>query len=217
MSEIKDRIISRTYKNSNGRYKDRIRRRINQYISNSNINTPLILTLPGTDWIWEKSILQSIPSAVFIGVEQDSVISEQVVINSLDISRNVEAVYNEPLVNVLKKSVANNYSHIIMDYCGTINSVYDEIEYTLENDLVTVDGTIHITLSKMNINPSTLISNISDKLSPYALGFNGSKSSVSTKLLISYLIIKHMRYRLLNVFEYHDTSSMIVFSIRRDI
>jgi len=213
---IENRVISRKYTNSKGIGKERVRNRVNNLILRSKVDNPLILTLPGEYWIWEKSLLSVLPSAKFVGVERDSRIVKNTVLNSVDIITSISAIYNEPLSNILHSSLENSFSHIIMDYCCTINTVIDEISYTIDNNLVMRDGIISITLSKMNIQPNTIINDVASRLPADILGFVGSESSVATKLLISDIIINNPEYILIDVLEYRDTSAMIVFIIKRN-
>lgn len=212
---IENRTLSRTYKNTNGKGKQRIREIVNNYITKSNIDCPLILTLPGEYWIWERELLKTLPSARFIGVEQDGDVSHRATLNSTDIISNVDAVYNETLSRVLQSSLPNSLSHIIMDYCCTINSVVDEIEYTLSNDIVVKNGVIAITLSKTNIARNTLMKSVANSIPRNILQIEGSNSTVATKLIMSHIIINSLNYKLIDVIEYYDTSAMIVFVIKR--
>ena len=215
MNRIEDRVISRKYKNSTGENKNKVRRRVNNYILESDIEYPLILSLPGEHWTWERELLNLIPSARFIGVEQDSNISYKATLNSVNIISSIVAVYNETLSKVLNSSPTNSLSHIIMDYCCTINSVVDEINYTLANDIVVKNGIIAITLSKINIQPNTLIRSVSNSIPRNVLQFEGSNSTVATKLIMSHIIINNLNYKLIDVIEYYDTSAMIVFVVKR--
>jgi hypothetical protein len=136
-------------------------------------------------------------------------------LNSIDIISNVVAVYNETLSRVLQSFSSNSLSHIIMDYCCTINSVVDEIEYTLANDIVVKNGIIAITLSKTNIARNTLMKFVSNSIPRNVIQIEGSNSTVATKLIMSHIIINNLNYKLIDVIEYYDTSAMIVFIVKR--
>jgi len=212
---IENRTLNRTYKNTKGKSKQRVRGIVNNYILESNIENPLILSLPGEYWVWERELLKIVPSARFIGVEQDGDISYKATLNSIDIISNVVAVYNETLSRVLQSFSSNSLSHIIMDYCCTINSVVDEIEYTLANDIVVKNGIIAITLSKTNIARNTLMKFVSNSIPRNVIQIEGSNSTVATKLIMSHIIINNLNYKLIDVIEYYDTSAMIVFIVKR--
>jgi len=212
---IENRTLNRTYKNTKGKSKQRVRGTVNNYILESNIENPLILSLPGEYWVWERELLKIVPSARFIGVEQDGDISYKATLNSIDIISNVVAVYNETLSRVLQSFSSNSLSHIIMDYCCTINSVVDEIEYTLANDIVVKNGIIAITLSKTNIARNTLMKFVSNSIPRNVIQIEGSNSTVATKLIMSHIIINNLNYKLIDVIEYYDTSAMIVFIVKR--
>ena len=212
---IENRTLNRTYKNTKGKSKQRVRGIVNNYILESNIENPLILSLPGEYWVWERELLKIVSSARFIGVEQDGDISYKATLNSIDIISNVVAVYNETLSRVLQSFSSNSLSHIIMDYCCTINSVVDEIEYTLANDIVVKNGIIAITLSKTNIARNTLMKFVSNSIPRNVIQIEGSNSTVATKLIMSHIIINNLNYKLIDVIEYYDTSAMIVFIVKR--
>lgn len=55
--------------------------------------------------------------------------------------------YNGKLGDVLERSKANDFAHIVMDYCGQLATFADDIITAVQNNLVVVGGSIYITLN----------------------------------------------------------------------
>jgi hypothetical protein len=52
------------------------------------------------------------------------------------------------LSDAIYASTNDNYSHIILDYCGCLTTFKEEIEYIVKNNIVKVGGTIITTVLK---------------------------------------------------------------------
>jgi len=64
-----------------------------------------------------------------------------------DLDKRVTMIYYNLNEFISKRNKVGSFAHILADYCGTLSSNYETIEYTLKNNLLKKKGIIWITLS----------------------------------------------------------------------
>jgi hypothetical protein len=212
-----------TFKNHNGEGKNSIREFVSDCISKSVGRNPKILTLPCDQWIWEKLLLSKRPDCKFVGVEYDSNVFIQMVktyTKSRELKKSVLSLHNSDMSEVINHSQTDEYSHMILDYCGIINSFKSEINDVLVRDLVKVNGYISITLSltdRRNQDSDREISNILNSIPLNMFGdLDMTPNEICTRLSILNMVMNtNGRYKIDEVIPYNDSSKMIIFLIRR--
>ena len=210
------------FKNHEGVGKQKGREIVSELIGSTSGTHPLILTLPASEWIWEKMILKHKERSEFVGVEKDRKVFNEMVRNSMkdkQLKKSVVGMLNTTMSEVIRKSIPNEYSHSILDYCGTINSFEEEINDLLTRDIVKVNGIISITLSKIGFHIFETGTVTERFLNSVPKEY--TKSELSDFTFVTLEIIKNMiynlkgRYKLDEFYEYCDTSGMMLFIIRR--
>lgn len=135
-----------TYTNANGSQKQIGRVKINRRIIESNVRG-LILSLPHIACTIEKMILSNSNSFSFIGVERDEK-------TFIDMKKTIKEnklpilPYKGNIADKIYGVERDTYGHLILDYCGFLATARQEIIYAMQNKIVGLGGTIHITLMK---------------------------------------------------------------------
>lgn len=212
-----------SFKNHNGEGKNSVREFVSEYISKSVGRNPKILTLPCDQWIWEKLLLSKRPDCKFVGVEYDTKVFQQMVktyTKSSELKKSVLSLHNSDMCEVINHSHTDEYSHMILDYCGIINTFKSEINDVLVRDLVKVNGYISITLSltdRRNNDSDREISNIMNTIPLNMFGdLEMTPNEFCTRLSITNMVMNtNGRYKIDEIINYNDTSKMMIFLIRR--
>lgn len=219
---VKNVERKRVFKNHEGIGKQECRKMVSDLIGSIPCRCPKILTLPCDKWIWEKEILKRKSESKFVGVEYDNDVFNKMVktyMESPELQKSVIGLHNSPMSDVIRKSVTDEYNHMILDYCGIINSFRDEIEEVLVRDLVKVGGIISITLSKSSRHNNDVdkeIRNIVDMLPQGYFNDESVDCVLSTKISIMNMVYNQKgKYKIDELFHYNDTSGMMLFIIRR--
>jgi|SRR5579859_1435611 len=115
------------------------------------INTYLtgqILSLPHLEYIMERQLLKENSDFEFTCCEFNDNIYWKMVQYVAEKKLPFFDNRKTSLGKIIFKSIANEYAHIIADYCGTFNSFAPELEHVLKNNIIQVGGTLSITLIK---------------------------------------------------------------------
>lgn len=124
-----------------------IQEKLLSYIAESNISQGIVLTLSWVKCIVESKINAKFPNLQFLSCEVDKPTFEQ--LENEIASRNFKFML-EPLRckigRIVELSARDTYSHLLLDYCGHLNSFRPEIEYALRNKIVQKNGIIWITV-----------------------------------------------------------------------
>lgn len=205
-----------TYDNHGGSFKQEARDKMVDAISRVDSPMGTVLTLPSFTCALELQLLNRIGRGInFIGCERDFDTFHKMV-NKIAEERRLKNTivprFGE-IGDTIYNSKENQFAHLILDYCGTINTFHKEIEYAIQNDLVQVGGTISITVSKNGLGNNTGI--VGDLLRQFPEGtFSGEKE---TEMGIKLFLNKVMKanYRVETFFNYCDTSAMVLVIVRR--
>jgi hypothetical protein len=114
-----------------------------------------------------------LPKRRFLSLSADNCLTEGMLYNQVSkrskfvLCENHPETYRQLLLNIVKnktivpyavlscsigeeirRSRENDYTDLVLDYCGQIGTNHEDIEYAIKNNIVCVGGTISVTLSK---------------------------------------------------------------------
>jgi len=211
--------VSSKFKNGDGEQKQIARELMVDAIKNSNTKKGEILSLPFEDCIIEQMILneKNCKRYKFLGVEYD----KQTYYNMLKTISEKQLpinAYHGALADKIYEAKEGQYSHIIADYCGQLNTFHEEIEYAIKNNIVEVGGTISITLNKRISDGcfgiyekiERLLPKMTDRLTIE------DKYARTERIIYNFMLkVCGMNYTILTPFAYHDTTSMYLIIVKR--
>jgi hypothetical protein len=153
-----------TYTNSNGINKELARLKMVSGVLNSGLNGK-ILSLPYSTWVIEQKITDKTNAYNFLGVE-----CHKQTYN--DMKKTIKGtnlpfeVFHGKAEQKIYGVESNTYAHMILDYCGTLPTVMNEIEYALDKKVLQVGGKMYVTLSKAirSINSNEKLLNIANSI-----------------------------------------------------
>jgi hypothetical protein len=141
-------------------------------------------TIKFTAYEWELDIFHNLCKTVF-----EDKLPMSVIWGSIS-----EAIY---------KADENEYSNLILDYCGILDSFKDEIIHAINNNIVELNGTISITLSKFGINNSKgVIGEIFKSMPKEMFGTTLTQTELGIRLFFSKIL--NSNYTIETIFEYAD-------------
>jgi hypothetical protein len=210
-----------TFSNYYGSGKEKARQLIAESIMLTKRQSSNILTLPADKWAMEKNILKQKPGYKFTAVERDKETFQQMLKNLSTNDKLLDSVIgieNKTVAEQVVNDGEDTYSSMILDYCGTIDSFYDEINDVMKRNLVKKGGYITLTLSENDrfLNHShhtTSYSNTYIKNCYVNEKITGAKV---TNDLINFLVHNNNGYKIVTKFNYRDkTVNMLLFIIKR--
>jgi hypothetical protein len=211
-----------TYTNYYGKGKDKARQLIADSIKATKRQGSNILTLPADKWIMEKNILKQKQGYKFTAVERDKETYKEMVKNLISDDRLFDSVIstaNKTIGEHIVNDGENTYSSAILDYCGFIDSFYDEINNVLERNLVKKGGYITITLAENDrlLNHSHHTNSHSNTYIKNCYADEEISGAKVTNDLVNFLVHSHNGYKVVNKFPYKDKRvKMLLFIIKRN-
>jgi hypothetical protein len=212
-----------TFKNYYGSGKEKARALIAEAITDTKRQSSNILTLPAADWIMEKNIIKKKSGYKFTAVERDKDTFKQMIknlSNNEELLDSVIATANKSIGEVVINDKEDTYSSTILDYCGYIDSFYDEIDDIMKRNLVKKSGYIAITLSEndRSINhPLRLTSHSNVYIQKCCVEGEEVSGAKVTNALVNNLVYNNVGYKIVKKFSYRDTTAnMLLFIIRRN-
>ena len=197
-----NRLSKNNYSNSDGVFKQQARNIMKSAIKVEGT----ILSLPFETCELEKQILDEKPSGFnFIGCEMDlGTFSNMVntILKNKSLEKSIKPYYG--LVgDLIFKAKEDDYSNLILDYCGILDTFAKEIQYTIENNIVKVGGAICVTLSKMGIsNDKTIIGEIIRKFPKAMFQTSMGETELATKIFFTNILGDN--YTIETFFNYQD-------------
>jgi hypothetical protein len=179
-----------------------------------------ILTLPFEEAIIEKMILKIHKKMDFLAYE-----CEREVFWNLYKTIGTQKLPMTAIFGKIGKAIfsaeENQYSNLILDYCGVLDTFAKEIEYAIKNNIVQKNGIIAVTLSKIGLqNENGIIGEIFRK-TPYEF-YNTTLSQTELGVKLFFNNIMSKEYEMETVFNYSDKKdngnngmAMILVIIRR--
>jgi hypothetical protein len=205
-----------TYVNHEGVYKNEAREKMVNAITSIDSPIGVIPTLPSFTCKLESLILEKIGRGIsFIGCERDFDTFHKMVntiAESTILKRTIVPKFGE-IGDVIFNAKKDNFAHLILDYCGTINSFHKEIEYAIQNDLVKVNGTLSITLSKNGIGNNIGI--VGKLLRQFPDGCFGDEKETEIGVKLFFNKVMKPNYKVETFFNYFDSSPMMLIIVRR--
>lgn len=214
-------MAKNTFKNYYATGKDKARGLITNAILSTKLRGSNILTLPADAWIQEKLILTQKEGYKFTAVERDKATFQNMFHNAGNDSMllcSILACENKSIGEVTTTATEDTYSSAILDYCGFIDSFYDEINDMLSRNLVRKGGKITITLAE---NHRTFNNSVhkSEYTNKFINECTTSNEVVNAKMvnnfLINNLIFNNKGYKLIEKLCYKDGAKMMLFIIER--
>lgn len=205
-----------TYTNHGGFYKQQARDLMENAIRQIGSPMGLVPTLPSYTGKLELQILNSIGRGLeFIGCERDFDTFHKLVNTIAEnpkLRKYLKPYFGE-IGNIIFNAKKDDFAHLILDYCGTINTFHKEIEYAIQNDLVKLNGTISITLSKNGFKNNFGI--VGELLRQFPEGCFGEDKE--TEMGVKLFLNKVMKpnYKVETFFNYYDSSPMMLIIVKR--
>ena len=215
------KMAKTTYKNYHGTGKSKARQLISDSIMLTKRQSSNILTLPAEKWQMEKNILKQKPGYKFTAVERDKGTYQEMMknyINNPMLLDSVIATANKSIGEVIVNDGEDTYSSAILDYCGFIDSFYEEIDDVMKRNLVKKGGYIAITLSENDrvIGHPNHVNSHTNKYIRNCYANDEVTGAQVTNDLINILVHTNSGYEIVQRFPYKDTKvKMQLFIIKR--
>ena len=201
-----------TYDNQGGFYKGEARVKMVRSILDSGI-LGTILTLPHIACKIEQMILGVIKDGVdFLGVEYNKDTFNKLRTYSRKNNLPIKTYYGK-LSDKIYGFNRESYAHMIMDYCCSLNTIEKELIYAIDNKLVPVGGTMHITFSKRaNTLRGTTIKSLTNTIQ----NTNGDNRCETDKGVEAFFNkVCGWDFELSEMFSYCDKQAMFYVRIKR--
>jgi len=214
-TKTRNKVKSGEFTNQKGEKKNVARNKMVNAIANSNIKTGKLLTMPNEDWTIE-SLIDRYVSKVFKyeACENDKKVFPIMLSKVDDFGRSSECHYGDIGKQILPMG-EDTYSHMILDYCGNLETFKREIVHACMHNLVVDGGTIAITVCKAR-NSSPMVG----KLNRYVTKMTGNLPTDESKTAI-YIrtffeqVASISDFEVIESLEYFDTSAMMLTILRR--
>jgi len=204
------------FSNKCGDEKEKTRIKIKTAIENSGVgfDNPIV-SLPFEDLKMELKLLSEVSKKFkFIGCERDKQTYKNMLSNIVKNDLTINTYFGN-IGDLLITRKTNSISHLILDYCGQFGMHYKDIQYTMENDLVEVNGIIALTFNNRISIGTEYIYNLMEKLNPRTDVDDDKRVIHSIKTFINR--IGGLKYAIEEVFKYKDKekASMVLVIIKR--
>lgn len=215
------KMAKNTFSNYYGSGKDKARDLIAESIMLTKRQSSNILTLPADAWIMEKNILKKKNGYKFTAVERDKETYQKMIKNLVSDAILLDSVIgmeNKSIGEVIVNDGEDTYSSAILDYCGFIDSFYQEINDVLKRNLIKKGGYITLTLAENDrvINNSYHTTNHSNTYISNCCVDEEMNGAKVTNDLVNILVYNNAGYKIVNKFNYRDKKiNMILFIIKR--
>ena len=215
------KMAKNTYKNYHGTGKEKARQLICDSIKATKRQSSNVLTLPADKWKMEKNIIKQKPGYKFTAVEREKETYKQMINNMTaneTLFDSVIATANKTIGEVIVNDSEDTYSSAILDYCGFIDTFYDEIDDMMKRNLVKKGGFIAITLSENDrvIGNSRHANSHTNQYIRNCYAHDDVNGAQVTNDLINFMVHSNTGYEIVQRFPYKDTTSkMQLFIIKR--
>jgi len=211
-----------TYTNYYGTGKEKARGLIAEAIMETKRQSSNILTLPADTWIMEKNIIKKKPGYKFTAVERDNDTFMEMIKNlglNKELLASVVSLHNKTISEVVVNDKEDTYSSAILDYCGFIDTFYDEIDDVMKRNLVKKGGYIALTFAENDrlLNHSRHTTSHSNTYIQNCFLNEGEITGEKvTTGLVNILAYNNSGYKVVNKFAYRDKRvNMLLFIIKR--
>jgi hypothetical protein len=189
-----------------------------QFIFNAILQSGLhfgnVISLPCKEWFIEKSILSDISNEFrIIAAEIDKSIYK---LSGLTLFKNSTLFNSCSLVNcevseLIYKGSENEFTHLILDYCGGFSRFAKEISFAMTNKILQVGGTMSMTFS------ARAFGNYGQSiLNRYGITKCTNKNKTAFQLFLNSInTLSSAEYELETIFTYKDSEPMLLFIVKR--
>jgi len=172
-----------------------------------------ILTLPYKYCNIERKLIDNVSKKFsFVGCETEPDVYFEMLKTVAENKIDMECS-PRPIGDKIEVAHENEYSHLLLDYCGQLNSFKNDIEMAMRNNIVAVNGTISITLNKRK----TVVGGIEDEMNELNPLGNVEGKTVENAILTFIRIVGGFNYSIETVMPYKDKGkgSMILVVAKR--
>lgn len=213
--KVESLIATNTYTNADGIEKENCRNKMATMIDESGVDGT-ILTMPHIACRIEKKILALNGNFDFIGVEKN--VETHKAMSRTIRQENLPIVpYKGNMSDKIYGAMRESYAHLILDYCGFLSTHNLEIQYAMQNKLVPIGGTIHITFAK-NLRASGGVHDIVKDLTKTKVTNGNTDLRCESEVAIRSFFDKvcGFDYELVEIHYYSDTKTkMCLVQIKR--
>lgn len=191
------------------------RQKISNAIIKSNVSGLMLSLTSNKNVDTEKAILNELPDMQIVAVENR--------INIVSDMRKMFKEHNLPIKvfigNINQKLYGadkDTYAHLNLDYCSNILTIAKELKYVLENNIVKQNGIIAVTIYKIIRHSKQTEKGIFDKMGVSTSNFKGDyRNELDKSVERFFYALCGFNYSV-ELFEYRDTSSMVLALIKRE-
>lgn len=209
----KPKVEKNTYKNHNGVNKSIARDKMADIIIKSGVSG-IVPCLPNKDWTIERMIHDKTQCNTYLGVEREKE-TYNVMRSTLQDLKSINffgATHFGNISEVIFGKYENSYAHMILDYCGNLRTIQKELEYSLQHNLLMVNGVMAVTFAK----PIRGVDSESLRLLDLAPIHNADNRCESDKAIEAYFQkITGFTHKVVEFFYYQDTYPMTLVLIQR--
>lgn len=215
------KMAKNTFSNYYGSAKEKARDLIAESIKLTKWQSSNILTLPAAQWIMEKNILKQKSGYKFTAVERDKETYQKMMknlVNDQMLLDSVIATANKSISEVIVNDCEDTYSSAILDYCGFIDTFYNEINDVMKRNLVKKGGYITLTLAENDriINNPLHSGSYTNNYIKNCYANEKVNGIKVTNDLVNFLVLNNNGYKIVTKFPYKDkTVKMLLFIIKR--
>lgn len=127
--------------------KDLSRNKMVEYIVESGV-VGLCYGFPHLKCILETMVLKAVPEMTFFGVECKEIIYKGA-LSTIRSEKLPIKMHKGKSIEFLINAKRDTYAHLLLDYCNTLPTNYDEVGLVIKNDIVKVKGIIAITFMRV--------------------------------------------------------------------
>lgn len=202
VKKVKTKKKTRKTKSYDGIGKMKARTKKINAILNGN-KEGLVLTLCGKSLIMENTIFsKGETNFTYDLVENDRKVLNQILVNASKSLIKINSINHTDMSTMIFNANTDKYSHLILDYCDTLNRNLVEIETALRNNIVKVNGTVCMTLSTRGVQPVVAVKKLVE---------GEPKNLTGAKKYFS----KFTNYEIIEDFTYKDGMPMMVIILKR--
>ena len=179
-------------------------------IKRSKIDSGKVLCLPAEKCMLEIKIRNEVsPNFSYDFVEQHVPSFGKMLRTILKEKLSISAIHNCEMAEVISKAKTDEYSHLILDYCTSLDSIYAEVKEALRHKIVKAGGIVTITFCQRYRK-----SKIVEKISKKAVVESGESRTMNA---VRRFIGKFEDFEIVKTFSYKEfrTPPMMLLILKR--
>jgi len=211
--KLPHKSFSGAFLNFEGDGKLGARERMFRHIQLAKLRCGKILTLPSTEWKMERMLNQISKRFNYIACENNPECFKKMVAKSDWYGTN-NVCHQTSVGNFIFQAKEDEYSHLLLDYCGKLETFQKEIKYACENKIVKKGGIIAVTLYRTR-SKSPMISKLNQlhsDMSGQHIEMNDNTNAVK---MFFHCLSALTEFEVVEEFTYHDSSPMILVILKR--